>query len=159
MLALPLHAACIALRDAAGPDIVARAGADLAAQHPASLFVLDAQPILYALTGLPAPTRYVLPSELTRRFMPKVAGVDAPAEMARILATAPQFIVRRSPAPADTALINPQIYTLADQILAAHYTLWRRYPGMDIYRLRDCCNNLPGRPSSSDFMPSSAHVP
>jgi hypothetical protein len=135
-LSLPLWAAHIALRDASGPDNVARAGADIAAQHPASLFVLDSQPILYALTALPPPTRYVLPSELTGRFMPSVAGVDAPAETARILATTPQFIVRRSPAPTAPATINPRIYALADAALAAHYALWRHYPGIEVYKLK-----------------------
>lgn len=133
---LPLWAAYIALRNATGPDYVARAGADIAAQHPASLYVLDSQPILYALTALPPPTRYVLPSELTKRFMPKVAGVSAPAEVARILAAMPQFIVRSAPAPTDPQVINPQIYALADAALAAHYTLWQTYPGIEIYRLK-----------------------
>ncbi|MCB5943918.1 glycosyltransferase family 39 protein [Acidocella sp. KAb 2-4] len=131
-LALPLRAAQHALRDATVPDTVATAGADLEARHPASLYVFDSQPILYALTGTAPPTRYVLPSVLTRKLLPGVAGVDAVAEITRILASQPQFIVRRAPAPQDP-LTNPAAYALLDAALAQNYTLWRSYPGIAVY--------------------------
>jgi 4-amino-4-deoxy-L-arabinose transferase-like glycosyltransferase len=132
-LAQPLRAAQQAMAYAISPDIISTAGADLAAQHPTSLYVFDAQPILYALANTPLPTRYVLPSVLTRTTLPRVAGVDAPAEVARILATRPQFIARRAPAPNDL-LTNQAIYAALDAALAQNYTLWRAYPGMTIYK-------------------------
>ena len=131
-LALPLRAAQLALKYAIGPDVIAAAGADLAARHPASLYVFDSQPILYALTDTQLPTRYVLPSVLTRVLLPRVAGVDAPAEVARILAGKPQFIVRRTPAPSND-LANPAVYGELDATLARDYAPWRSYPGMTVY--------------------------
>jgi hypothetical protein len=134
-LALPLRAGQQAMKYATVPDVVASAGADLAAQHPASLYVFDSQAILYAYADTPLPTRYVLASVLTRVLLPRVAGVDAPAEVARILAGKPQFIVRRAPAPND-ALVNPVVYAELDTALARDYALWRSYPGMSVYKLR-----------------------
>jgi len=68
-------------------------------------------------------------------LLPRVAGVDAPAEVARILAGKPQFIVRRMPAPSD-ALVNPVVYAELDTALARDYALWRSYPGVAIYQRR-----------------------
>ena len=137
-LALPALAAQTALRDAAGPDVPRLVAADLlrgglrdGGLRGGSLYVFDSQPILYALTGAPPPTRYVLPSELIGWLLPKVAGVDPVAEVARILATRPEFIVRRDPAPAH---MNAAVYAEADAALAAHYALWRKLPGADIYK-------------------------
>ncbi len=95
-LALPVWAADVALRNATGPDVPAEVAADLRTQHPKQIYVFDTQPILYALTGQTPPTRYVLPSELIGHLLPRVAGVDAGAEVARILAKKPDFILRRS---------------------------------------------------------------
>jgi 4-amino-4-deoxy-L-arabinose transferase-like glycosyltransferase len=135
-LGLPAWAAKIALHDAMVPDVTAQVGADLAAQHPASLYVFDSQPILYALAGQTPPTRYVLPSELVGRSLPRVAGVDAGAEVARILAGDPQFIVCRAPAPANPAVVNLAVYAQLQQALDARYRLWRAYPGVAVYKIR-----------------------
>lgn len=135
-LGLPAWAAKIALHDAMVPDVTAQVGAELAAQHPASLYVFDSQPILYALTGQTPPTRYVLPSELVGRSLPRVAGVNAGAEVARILAGDPQFIVCRAPAPTNPAVVNPAVYAQLQQALAARYRLWRAYPGVAVYKIR-----------------------
>jgi 4-amino-4-deoxy-L-arabinose transferase-like glycosyltransferase len=135
-LILPARAAQIALHDAAGPDIPARIAADLNAAHPSGIYVFDSQPILYALTRLPPPTRYVLPSELTGVLLPGVAGVNAQAEVARILATRPQFIIRRSDPSTDPAVINPAIYAELNTALATGYRPWRQYPGVDVYELK-----------------------
>jgi 4-amino-4-deoxy-L-arabinose transferase-like glycosyltransferase len=136
MLVLPADAAIWALRNAAGPDVVAEVAAALKTQHPASIYVFDTQPILYALTGQTPPTRYVLPSELIGNSLPQVAGVNAAAEVARILATKPEFILRRSAPSTDPSTINPAIYAQTDAVLAARYQLWRRYHGISVYRLK-----------------------
>ena len=109
---------------------------DLKAQNPREIYVLDSQPILYALTDQTPPTRYVLPSELFGRLLPGVAGIDATAEVARILATDPTFIIRRSNPPTDPAVINPAVYGETDQALTAGYALWRSYPGVLVYRVK-----------------------
>ena len=135
MLALPALAAKTALRDATGRDVIRQVGLALRAQHPASVYIFDSQPIIYALAGVNPPTRYVLPSELTGVLLPGVAGVNPQAEVARILAGRPAFIVRRNPPPAVLGSYNPAVYALLDATLAAHYGLWRRYPGVWVYRL------------------------
>jgi hypothetical protein len=127
-LAPPALAAAAALQDATGPDVIRQVGGAL---HPDSLYVFDSQPILYALTGAAPPTRYVLPSELIGLTLPKVAGVDPVAEVARILATRPEFIARRDPAPAN---MDAAVYREVDAALAARYALWRRYPGVLVYK-------------------------
>jgi 4-amino-4-deoxy-L-arabinose transferase-like glycosyltransferase len=136
ILGLPAWAAQSALRDAAGPDVLTQVAAALRTQHPSSIYVFDTEPILYALTGQTPPTRYVLPSELIGNSLPQVAGVNAAAEVARILATKPQFILRRSDEPTDPSTINPAIYAQTDAVLAAQYQLWRRYHGISVYRLK-----------------------
>ena len=75
-----------------------------------------------------------MPSELTGDFLPRVAGIDPQTELARILATRPQFILRRSDTPARA---NPAVYAQLDQALAADYALWRTYPGVLVYRLTE----------------------
>jgi hypothetical protein len=127
-LVLPAAAAIGALREAALPDIPSEIAAVL---PPGSLYVFDSQPILYALTGESPPTRFVLPTVLTGFLLPHVAGVDPVAEVSRILAARPRFIVRRDPPPA----LQTPVYALLDKSLAAHYHLWRHFLLTDVYQL------------------------
>jgi 4-amino-4-deoxy-L-arabinose transferase-like glycosyltransferase len=128
LISLPTTAGVAALREAMLPDVPA----EIAAVLPkGSLYVFDSQPILYALTGAPLPTRYLLPSVLTGTLLPRVAGIDAVAEVNRILATRPQFIIKRTPPPA----LPPPVYGVVDQALAAHYHLWRHFTVTDVYQL------------------------
>ena len=130
---LPLHAGWVALRNAGGPDLPAEIASTLRDAHAKSLYVFDSQPIIYALAGLVAPTRYVLPSELIGLTLPAVAGVDALAEVGRILATQPQYILLRAPPPGlDTA--NPAVYAAMHAVLRARYRLVQNWPGAALYR-------------------------
>ncbi len=133
LLALPAWAAKTALQAASGPDIPREIAAALNTQHPQSLYVFDSQPIIYALTSTNPPTRYVLPSELTGVALDYVAGVNAQAEVARILNTNPQFIIRRASPP---RAIDHAVYAELDQALTARYMLWRRFSGVALYRLK-----------------------
>lgn len=128
-LALPACAGLRALQAATVPDVTAQIGQALKHQ-PGSLYVFDGQPILYALADKPAPTRFVLPSELTGRLLPRVAGVDAAAEVARILAAKPDFIVRRTPPQSGNPAVDAEL-----EAALRGYALWRQYPGMAVYRL------------------------
>ena len=69
-------------------------------------------------------------------FLARVAGVDAPAEVARILARRPLFIIRSLTPRTAPRVIDRHVYALVDQALAAEYRLWRQYPGAAVYRLR-----------------------
>lgn len=133
LLPLPLYSGGLALRYATGPDVTAQIATNLRADHPQSLYIFDSQPIIYALTGLTPPTRFVLPSELTGQTLPGVAGVEPQAEIARILATNPEYILRRSPPPGPGTRNEP-VYTLMNATLAAHYHLVQTWPGNALYR-------------------------
>lgn len=133
---LPLWADEQALQWGMSTDYVARAARDIRAAHPASIYVFDSQPILYALTGLPSPTRYVLPTEVMGNFLPQVAGVNPVAEITRILATNPAMIIRHVPQP-QANIVNDDVYAIINQIMANNYTLWRQYPEIAIYRRND----------------------
>nr|WP_295742614.1 hypothetical protein [uncultured Acidocella sp.] len=118
-----------------GPDSVRAAARLIRAAAPNSLYVFDSQPILYALTGLTPPTRFVLPSELTGRTLPGVARVNPAQEVARILAQRPQIIATHS-WPPDPATTDPDVYTELQAALAAHYRLWAHVPGINLFLLR-----------------------
>ncbi len=134
LLAPPAWAGWQAYRWALSPDDVRQDAAAIAALHPTSLYVFDAQPILYALTGLPAPTRYVLPSVIAGNRLAVVAQLDPAAELARILAAKPQLIIRRAPPPGpDWA--NEAIAAQLSAALAAHYHLVAQPPGAALYQL------------------------
>jgi hypothetical protein len=134
LLPLPVQAGWQALHDAGGEDVPAEIAASLNAARAQSLYVFDSQPIIYALTGLTPPTRFVLPSELTGQSLPDVAGVDPLAEVRRILSTSPEFILRRDPPPAPgPSAGNPPVYAALNAVLAAHYRLIRRWPGVALY--------------------------
>jgi len=131
------------------PDTPARIAAALRPHIAAgaSLYVFDSQPILYALTDAAPPTRFVLPSVLTRCFLARVAGVDAPAEVARILSQNPGFIVTATGAPQ-----NPDraVYAEFHADIAARYVLWQTFPDAAIYRLRPTAPTLPLKPMPDD---------
>jgi len=152
VLALPALAAGTAWRDALGPvlsfsdgwpklhaDVPAQIAADirpaLAASPGAAIYVFDDQPIIYSLTHEAPPTRFAFPSILTTSFLANVAGVDAVAEVARILASRPLFIIRRTQPPIGTNPLNPAVYAEMNSALAMHYLLWRNYPGSEVYTL------------------------
>jgi hypothetical protein len=57
-----------------------------------TIFVPNYQPVVYFLTNAPLPTRFPFPVHLTGSFG-SLAGVDTDAEVSRILAARPRFIV------------------------------------------------------------------
>jgi 4-amino-4-deoxy-L-arabinose transferase-like glycosyltransferase len=56
-----------------------------------SLYVVDSDPAIYLLTGAALPTRFPFPQHLTCDF--HLPGVSADAEIRRIMADAPRFVV------------------------------------------------------------------
>ena len=57
------------------------------------LFVFDGEPILYHLTGSCLPTRFAFPTHLNDQRETGAIGVDQMAELRRVLATRPAYIV------------------------------------------------------------------
>lgn len=93
------------------------------------LYVAEGDPILYYLTDAPLPTRYLLPPLLNDDLAPMI-GVDPLAELERIMALRPRYVVlleeyRRDPA----FLARLQAH------LARDYALERSIQGILLYRL------------------------
>jgi 4-amino-4-deoxy-L-arabinose transferase-like glycosyltransferase len=93
------------------------------------LYVAEGDPILYYLTDARLPTRYLLPPLLNDDLSPMI-GVDPLAELDRIMALRPRYVVllekyRRDPA----FLIRLQSH------LARDYELERSIQGILLYRL------------------------
>jgi hypothetical protein len=59
-----------------------------------TLYVADDRTALYLLAGATPPTRFPYPAHLLDRYQELIAGVNGPAEIRRILATHPAYIVR-----------------------------------------------------------------
>ncbi len=119
LAAPPLRAIARELVDPADPLL--RATEQVTAcirEHPAArpgLYVFNWDPILYETTRTPPPTRFVLPGELADYS--DSAGVDAPAEIARILAGQPGHIVVARPSYTP---FSPEAFALLDTAVAGY---------------------------------------
>ncbi len=148
---LPLVSAQIG-RAAPHPDTpaqIAAAIAHLPAGSPRQVYVFDYQPIIYSLAGQTPPTRYAFPSVLTKCFLSHVAGVRAAAEIHRILASDPEFIIRSQFPLTGPAIINQTVYDEVNQDISTRYKLWRSYSEAAVFRL------IPGAPP---IAPESAKI-
>ena len=94
------------------------------------LFVADGQPILYFLTGAAIPTRYVLPVWLNNDLAP-MAGIDPLAELDRIMALRPRYIVAD-----ETPRHGPRFMAHLQRYLTDDYVLDRTIQGIMLYRLK-----------------------
>jgi hypothetical protein len=72
---------------------VRRIAAYIAPRLEGCLFVFDGEPILYHLTGSCLPTRFAFPSHLSDLKEAGATGTDQVAEIRRIFATRPGFVV------------------------------------------------------------------
>ncbi len=108
----------------------------LPAGSPRQVYVFDYQPIIYSLAEQTPPTRYAFPSVLTKCFLAHVAGVNAAAEVHRILAGDPQFILRSQFPLTDPKVIDRAVYQEVNQDIATRYILWRSYADALVFRLR-----------------------
>lgn len=94
------------------------------------LFVADGQPILYFLTGAAIPTRYVLPVWLNDDLAP-MAGIDPQAELDRIMALRPRYVVLAEEPPR-----GPPFMAHLQRYLVDDYVLDRTIQGIMLYRLK-----------------------
>ena len=58
-----------------------------------TMFVVNSNPVIYFLAGARVPSHYIFPDHLVERSATTIPGLDADAEVARILDQAPQFII------------------------------------------------------------------
>ena len=87
-----------------------------------SLYVFNGDPVLYLLTDAPVPTPYVFPPHLSERRDRDALGVDADAEIARIMGTRPRYVVTRTIGPRFPDR-DPASFAEMDRALAEHYRL------------------------------------
>lgn len=121
------------------PDASARVASAIRAEmQPGDVvFVANHQPVIYFLTGSPLPTRFPFPAHLTGAFG-NLAGEDMDAEVARVMATRPRFVVLDR---GYWFMVRPGAERVISATLAADYTLAHSIPGqpgaVEIHRLRE----------------------
>ena len=90
-----------------------------AAMRPgATLYVFDGEAVLYLLAHSPLPTPYAFPTHLSDLREAGGIGVEQEAELRRVLASRPDYIVTTD---IDRGRINPEAQRLLQEALAADY--------------------------------------
>ncbi|MCX8134641.1 MAG: glycosyltransferase family 39 protein [Roseococcus sp.] len=84
-----------------------------------TIFVPNYQPVVYFLTQAALPTRFPFPVHLTGSFG-RLAGVDTDAEVARILAARPRFIVLDR---SEWFSMRPSAMAMLTEAIEEHYEL------------------------------------
>ncbi len=120
------------------PSVIAH---DIVGAGAGSMYVFNSHTLLHLLTGIPLPTKYPLADHLLRDINAEMFGLDARAEMARVLDGDQDVVVVDRP-------INPTVSAdrqkMLETKLAADYCLWRQYPTgahhVEVYLL----NEFPG---------------
>jgi hypothetical protein len=101
---------------------------------PGCLHVYSGTTMLYSMTGRCAVTPWIFPSHLTRDREAGAVGVDAPAELARILDRRPEWVVMRGPYRGEIPAVRAQMlaglsrdYQPAGELPLGNdrYALWR----------------------------------
>jgi hypothetical protein len=108
--------------------------ADMIGRGPGCLHVYSGTTMLYSMTGRCAVTPWIFPSHLTRDREAGAVGVDAPAELARILDRRPEWVVMRGPYRGEIPAVRAQMlaglsrdYQPAGELPLGNdrYALWR----------------------------------
>lgn len=94
------------------------------------LYVAEGDPILYYLTDARLPTRYLLPSLLNDTDLNPMIGIDPLAELDRIMALRPRYVVLSENYQRDRAFL-----ARLQAHLAENYLLERSIQGILLYRL------------------------
>jgi 4-amino-4-deoxy-L-arabinose transferase-like glycosyltransferase len=82
------------------------------------LYVFDGEPTLYRLTGSCLPTRWPFPSHLSLTRESRALGIDPLAEVERIMARKPEFVVGSTRPDPD---LNPKVLGYMTALLARDY--------------------------------------
>jgi len=96
-----------------------------------SLYLIEQSPYLYDLLGVASPTVYAYSDYLLDPRLSTGAGIDGKAELARILATRPRFIVLSN---LEDFRYAPDRVALIKDALASSYTVVYRSTRFTIYR-------------------------
>ena len=110
---------------------------ELAKAPGQTIYVFDGEPVLYSLLHARLPTKYVFPSFLLTRLLSYTVNIDPVAELDRIMAQQPLFVIRRSISQYTSPQVrNAAVYAKMAADLAADYSVWRTYDTMVVYRRR-----------------------
>jgi 4-amino-4-deoxy-L-arabinose transferase-like glycosyltransferase len=101
-----------------------------------AIYVVDAEPVIYFLTGARLPTRFVFPPFLVRhRDLPNIAGVSPLDELTRIMTTRPTYVLKRArDDDPDYVPEDQAFFAVLRTFLRRDYTLERSIDGLEIYR-------------------------
>lgn len=93
-----------------------------------AVFVMDYEPALYYLADRPLPTRYVFTPHMMDAAYEQIGGFDQVVEFERIMAGAPLYVVRLS--PANPGFTNKAVAERLEEHLARNYSLDRTLDGV-----------------------------
>jgi 4-amino-4-deoxy-L-arabinose transferase-like glycosyltransferase len=129
---IPLAAASSALLPAVmGPNIAWQVAAVIRGDPGASAWVVNYEPIIYFWAGIPAPTRFPFPFHLVGP-QSALTGIDPVAEVNRVLAARPQFLVVDE---ANWNWVTPQTAAPVRTALARDYVKVASFSDVDVFRL------------------------
>jgi hypothetical protein len=97
------------------------------------IYVVDCSPIIYSIAGADLPTRFVFPPFLIGSDSSRLIDTDALAELDRILARRPRYIVKKQERPDPEGTLD-SYYASLNQALTRDYRWERRVAGIDLYR-------------------------
>jgi hypothetical protein len=137
------------LRVLASPDVPRQVAAVISSDAAPSAWVVNSQPIIYFLAGIPAPTRFPFPPHLVGD-QSALTGIDPLAEVDRIVASRPRFLVVDESNWGRTS-IEVTVRAKVQEALARNYekvaSFTSRLANADVFRLR--LAPLPPAPSDS----------
>jgi 4-amino-4-deoxy-L-arabinose transferase-like glycosyltransferase len=126
----------------AGPDVPRQVAAVIRGEPAASAWVVNSEPIIYFLAGIPAPTRFPFPPHLVGA-QSAMTGIDPVAEVRRILAARPRFLVVDE-VGSDNSEMTPQTAAPVRDALARDYVKVASFSTVDVFRLSSAVRPHPG---------------
>lgn len=128
------------------PDVPRQVAAVIRGDPGATAWVVNSQPIIYFLAGIEAPTRFPFPPHLVGN-QSAMTGTDPVAEVDRILAGHPRFLVVDEARWAD---LTPQTAApvraalTRDYVKVASFPAWRGSPpNVGVFRLSSAASPRP----------------
>jgi len=97
-------------------------------EGPPTVYVVDAQPILYHLLDVVPPTKYAFPPFLLDPHFVRVTGSDARREVDRLLAQKPEFLVRRT----DPLPVGAKMLAYIDKEVSDDYVVERTIHNVEV---------------------------
>jgi hypothetical protein len=117
------------------PDVPRQVAAVIHGDPGATAWVVNSEPIIYFLAAIDAPTRFPFPPHLVGTASPLI-GIDPVAEVERILARHPRFLVLEEGRWDE---VSPQTSALVRTALARDYVKVASFPAkppnVDVFRL------------------------